>query len=134
MSMGDTRTINGTCHCGAVSFDVLLPNGLENLSRCNCSMCSRRGAVVTSVPLEALKIIKGADKLKLYQFNTNIAKHYFCGNCGIYTHHQRRSNPEQFAVNIACLDGVDPFTHGEIPTTDGRNHSCDAIQTSDRNE
>jgi hypothetical protein len=132
--MGDTRTMNGTCHCGAVSFDVLLPNGLENLSRCNCSMCSRRGAVVASVPLQALSITRGADKLKLYQFNTKIAKHYFCGNCGIYTHHQRRSNPEQFAVNIACLDGVDPFTLGEIPTTDGRNHSCDAIQINERNE
>ncbi|NBU89174.1 MAG: GFA family protein, partial [Betaproteobacteria bacterium] len=38
-------------------------------------------------------------KLRLYQFNTKIAKHYFCSNCGIYTHHQRRSFPDQYGYN-----------------------------------
>jgi len=115
----------GRCHCGQVVFEVDLPNGFEELSRCNCSMCARRGAVVTSVPTERFSIKSGADKLNLYQFNTRVAEHFFCSVCGIYTHHKRRSNPNQFAVNIACIDGVDPFEQGEIPTTDGRNHSCD---------
>jgi len=116
---------NGRCHCGNVEFEVELPNGFEELSRCNCSMCARRGAVVTSVPLSAFKILKGADQLSLYQFNTKKAKHYFCANCGIYTHHKRRANPNQYAVNIACIEGVNPFELGDIPTTEGINHSCD---------
>jgi len=115
----------GSCHCGSVELEVSLPNGLEELSRCNCSMCSRRGAIVASIPLGALEITKGADLLKLYQFNTKTAKHYFCSNCGIYTHHQRRSNPNEFAINVACLEGVNPFELGEVPTTDGINHSSD---------
>ena len=116
---------NGRCHCGNVEFEVELPNGFEELTRCNCSMCARRGAVVTSVPLSAFKILKGADQLSLYQFNTKKAKHYFCANCGIYTHHKRRANPNQYAVNIACIEGVNPFELGDIPTTEGINHSCD---------
>tara|TARA_R110000868_G_scaffold34251_11_gene123796 strand:- start:382 stop:570 length:189 start_codon:yes stop_codon:yes gene_type:complete len=60
-----------------------------------------RGAVAVSAQLAGLKITKGEDKLSLYQFNTNQAKHYFCSVCGIYTHHQRRSNPEQFVRSQA---------------------------------
>lgn len=119
----------GSCHCGLVQFEVNLPNGLNDLSRCNCSMCSRRGAIVASVPLDDFRITKGQDALTLYQFNTKVAKHYFCSNCGIYTHHQRRSNPQLFAVNIACLEGVRPFELGDIPTTDGLNHSSDRRET-----
>jgi hypothetical protein len=88
-------------------------------------MCSRRGAIVASVPLDGLAVIKGADKLGLYQFNTMTAKHYFCTVCGIYTHHQRRSNPNQFAFNIACLEGIRVFDLGEVPVGDGINHPRD---------
>ena len=115
----------GSCHCGAVQFELSLPNGLEELRRCDCSMCRRRGAVVASVPLSGINITQGEAALSLYQFNTKTAKHYFCSKCGIYTHHQRRSNPEQYGVNVACLEGVNPFELGEIPTVDGVNHSAD---------
>lgn len=114
-----------SCHCGAVQYEVTLANGLENPMRCDCSMCRRRGAIVAAVPLEAIRITEGEQFLTLYQFNTMTAKHYFCSRCGIYTHHQRRSNPNQYAVNIACLEGVNPFELGEVPTSDGINHSCD---------
>ncbi len=116
---------NGSCHCGAVKFEVDLPNGLVDIRRCNCSMCSRRGAIAASVPLDGLRILEGEDNLKLYQFNTKTAKHYFCSVCGIYTHHQRRSNPQEFGINIACLDGVDPFELTNVPVLDGINHPSD---------
>ena len=115
----------GSCHCGAVVFEVKLPNGLVDPRRCNCSMCRRRGAVVASVKLAELDIIQGHDDLSVYQFNTHTAKHYFCSKCGIYTHHQRRSNPELYAINIACLEGVDPFVLKSVPTYDGENHPTD---------
>jgi hypothetical protein len=115
----------GSCHCGTVQFELSLPNGLEELRRCDCSMCRRRGAIVASVPLSGINITQGEAVLSLYEFNTKTAKHYFCSKCGIYTHHQRRSNPEQYGVNVACLEGVNPFELGEIPTVDGVNHSAD---------
>ena len=118
-------THQGQCHCGKVKFTVHLPKGLIDARRCNCSMCKRRGAVVASVQLKDLNITEGEDSLSLYQFNTNTAKHYFCSKCGIYTHHQRRSNPELYAFNIACLEGVDPFVLKNIPILDGEDHPSD---------
>lgn len=109
----------GRCHCGAVEFEVTLENGFEDLRRCNCSLCSRKGAIMANVPLDALSVTRGEDKLSLYQWNTFTARHYFCSVCGIYTHHQRRSNPEQFGFNVACIEGIDPFDLGDIPISNG---------------
>jgi hypothetical protein len=109
----------GSCHCGSIVFSVDLPNGLENLRRCNCSLCKRKGAVMASVVSGALKVLKGADKLTLYQWNTRAAKHYFCAVCGIYTHHQQRRPPDRIGFNVACVEGIDPYALGEIPISNG---------------
>ncbi|WP_373960051.1 GFA family protein [Vibrio gigantis] len=114
-----------TCHCGAVELELSLPNGIEKPRRCDCSICRRKGAIVGSVALDGIKIVKGEEHLKLYQFNTNTAKHYFCSNCGIYTHHQRRSSPNEYGFNIGCLEGVNPFDIGGVVTNDGVNHHAD---------
>ncbi|MFT5505779.1 MAG: hypothetical protein ACI8XC_003502, partial [Gammaproteobacteria bacterium] len=114
-----------SCHCGAVELELTLPKGVENPRRCDCSICRRKGAIVASISLRNLTIVKGADKLSLYQFDTRQAKHYFCSVCGIYTHHQRRSHPDQYGINLACLEGVDPCLIGEIPVLDGVNHPSD---------
>ena len=114
-----------TCHCGAVVLELSLPDGIVDPGRCDCSICRRKGAVVASVPLSALRIVKGENHLKLYQFNTKTAKHYFCSECGIYTHHQRRLNPEQYGYNVGCLEGVNPFDIPDVPLNDGVNHPSD---------
>lgn len=118
---------HGSCHCGAIEFEVDLPEGLRQPRRCNCSICSRHGAVVASASLDQLRVIKGQDILSLYQFNTFTAKHYFCSRCGIYTHHQRRSHPDQFSFNIACLDGVNIFDIDHIEELDGISHPNDRV-------
>ena len=114
-----------SCHCGKVQIELSLPNGIEKPRRCDCSMCRRRGAIVASVPLNGIRIIQGEKALKLYQFNTNTAKHFFCGECGIYTHHQRRSNPSEYGYNVGCLEGVNPYELVEIEVMDGVNHPSD---------
>ncbi len=115
-----------SCHCGAVELELELPDGIVDPRRCDCSICRRRGAVVASVPLAGLHVVKGAEQLKLYQFNTRTARHYFCGNCGIYTHHQRRSNPQQYGYNVGCLEGINPLKIDGVSTEDGINHPSDA--------
>ncbi len=85
-----------------------------------------RGAIAVSAQLDGIEISKGEDVLTLYQFNTDMAKHYFCSICGIYTHHQRRSNPTQFGINVACLEGVSPFDFPEVKVIDGINHPSDS--------
>ena len=113
------------CHCGAVELLLDLPEGVVDPRRCNCSYCRRRGSIVASVPLNGLQVVKGAERLKVYAFNTHIAKHYFCSVCGIHTHHQRRSDPGLYGYNVGCLEGVDPFDLPPVPTHDGVNHPAD---------
>lgn len=121
----DVSELRGACHCGAVQFRVRLTDGLHTARRCNCSYCRMRGAVAVSAELRDIEILGGADALTLYQFNTRQAKHYFCSKCGIYTHHQRRSNPNQYGVNVACLEGISPFDFEEVPVNEGRLHPKD---------
>jgi len=84
-----------------------------------------RGAVAVSARLQDIEITSGEELLTLYQFNTMQAKHYFCSKCGIYTHHQRRSNPDQYGINVACLEGISPFDFEEVPVNEGRIHPKD---------
>ncbi len=121
-----------SCHCGAVQFELYLPDALQDVRRCDCSLCRRRGAIVASVPLSGIKILTGEDVLRLYQFNTNTARHYFCSLCGIYTHHQRRSNPTEYGFNVACLEGINPLKIPDIPTYDGVNHPADRHHNAGR--
>ena len=113
------------CHCGAVKFTVELTDEFNTLRRCNCSFCRMRGAAAVSAPLSGIDIYEGKDKLTEYRFNTGQAVHYFCSVCGIYTFHQRRSNPEQFGVNVACIADVSPFDFTKIPIMNGINHPKD---------
>ena len=115
----------GQCHCGAVKFSVRLVEDLEKPRRCNCSFCRMRGAVVVSALLDDLHFQQGENLLRLYQFNTMHARHFFCSMCGIYTHHQRRSKPSEISVNVACLQGVSPFDFKHVPVYDGITHHND---------
>ena len=113
------------CHCGEIEAEINTSSNLSKIMRCNCSICKRKGAVMSMVKNEDFKIIKGASKLKLYQYHTKVAKHYFCSICGIYTHHNPRSNPAMTGFNLGCIDEIDTFTFENIAVNDGHNHPLD---------
>ena len=115
----------GGCHCGAVRFAATLSAGLDSVRRCTCSYCRMRGAVVAMAEAGGVDVLQGAEALTLYRFHTGSARHFFCSRCGIYTHHQRRSDQALYAVNVACLDGVSPFDFPAVPVMDGVNHTSD---------
>ena len=128
----NVSTIEGACHCGTVRFRVRLTNGLHTARRCTCSYCRMPGAVAVSADLGGVDILSGAEALSLYKFNTGTANHFFCSKCGIYTHHQRRSNPNQYGVNVACLSGLSPFDFEDLVVYDGANHPEDAYFSKPR--
>ncbi|SDY42433.1 Uncharacterized conserved protein [Jannaschia faecimaris] len=115
---------DGACHCGAVRFTVHLTDGLATARRCTCSYCTMRGGVAVSAQLDDIVFSQGEDNLTRYTFNTHTAQHFFCKTCGIYTHHQRRSNPEQYGVNLACLENHTPFLTS-VDVLDGKSHPSD---------
>lgn len=123
--ISDREPIEGACHCGTVRFRVKLKSGFASARRCTCSYCRMRGAVALSADLADLDILSGEEVLSTYRFNTGSAQHFFCSICGIYTHHQRRSNGSQYGINAACLEGVSPFDFLEVPVLDGVNHPSD---------
>ena len=100
---------NGSCDCKSVKF--LIETNLEKVAQCNCSFCKRRNAIMVLEKKESIEITEGEEELTVYQFNTNIAKHHFCKTCGIYTHHQRKSDPNGIGVNIGCIDDIDSFQY-----------------------
>jgi hypothetical protein len=123
------KIVKARCHCGAVEFSVELSDGFNTVRRCNCSFCRMRGAVAVSAELSGITVTKGKDKLTEYRFNTGEAAHYFCSVCGIYTFHQRRSNPRQYGVNVACIEGVSPFDFSPVAVLDGVNHPRDGASS-----
>ena len=113
------RILSGRCHCGSVKFALRAPDGVQGLRRCNCSLCKRKGVVMATAKLTELSITEGEEKLSLYQWNTKIAKHYFCSHCGIHTHHQRRGPPDEYGFNVACIDGIELSEIGDVLMIDG---------------
>lgn len=116
---GEIKTYHGSCHCGAVKFEV--DTSLQPVMRCNCSLCRRKGALMHRVEPEQFRLLQGQDTLSLYQFHTHTAKHYFCSQCGIYTHHHPRTAPDKVGINVGCLEEVDPFSFSEIMLNDGQS-------------
>lgn len=98
-----------SCHCKSVQIEV--ETDLKTIKQCNCSICIRKNAKMCMVSQDSVKIIQGEENLTSYKFNTMIAEHFFCKTCGIYTHHNRRSDPNGAAINIGCIDEIDSFDY-----------------------
>ena len=113
--MSELVTHRGGCHCGAVAFEVQAPARLT-VQECNCSICAMTGFLHLIVPASRFRLLRGADDLTTYTFNTGAAKHLFCRHCGIKSFYVPRSNPDGYSVNLRCLDrssveavDVEPF-------------------------
>lgn len=100
------KTFQGTCHCQAVRFEI--DTDFIELTRCDCSICLKKNALMVKVHERAMRIISGMDYLTTYQFHSNTAEHYFCKVCGIYPFHRKRITPDYFGVNVFCLKDFDP--------------------------
>ena len=108
-------THRGGCHCGAVAFEVDAPARLT-VSECNCSICRMSGYLHLFVPRERFRLLRGADRLIEYRFNTATARHLFCARCGVKSFYVPRSKPDGYSVNARCLEpatvagiDVEPF-------------------------
>lgn len=116
------KTYSGSCHCGAVRYDVELDLS-QPVITCNCSMCTRMGSILSFVPAAQFHLRSGEDKLTDYQFNKKVIHHLFCSTCGIRSF-ARGAMPDGspiVAVNVRCLDGVE-LDRLETRPYDGKSH------------
>jgi hypothetical protein len=100
------QSYRGTCHCGAVRFEI--KTDFPELTTCDCSICRRKNALMVKVHESLFHLSAGADVLETYQFHTHAAKHHFCRVCGIYPFHRKRVTPDFYGVNVHCLEDFDP--------------------------
>jgi len=98
----------GGCQCHAVTYEVDVD--LDNTITCNCSRCQRLGFVLAFAPRDAFDLQSGEDKLTEYLFNKKQIRHLFCKTCGVesFAWGQMPDGSPIAAVNVNCLDGVDP--------------------------
>ena len=120
----------GSCHCGAVTFKV--ETDFTDIIECNCSICSKKGILNLRTPANQFTLLSGEDQLKLYQFNSKVASHYFCINCGIHPFSRPRSAPDKYSVNLRCIDGINPNDYPTIKF-DGQNWE-QAVATINKKE
>ncbi len=117
--MSEVKTYRGSCHCGAVSYEVT--TALAQVIDCNCSICSRTGSLLTFVAEDQFKLLSGEDSLKDYRFNTKRIAHLFCTGCGVRSFGRGVGpNGPMYAVNVRCLDGVD-MASLEVVHHDGKS-------------
>ena len=112
------ETSRGGCHCGRIAFEV--HDRPERVSECNCSICTKKGYLHWIVPRESFHLMTPAENISTYTFNTGVAKHHFCPNCGAAPFYIPRSDPDKIDVNVRCLDGIE-LSRLEVERFDGRN-------------
>ena len=114
----------GGCHCGAVAWEADLPAAIT-AEACNCSVCSMTGFVHVIVPRAGFRLLRGAELLSAYRWNTGVARHLFCSVCGVKSFYVPRSNPDGVSLNLNCLDrgGLGEVT---VRPFDGQNWEANA--------
>lgn len=110
---------SGSCHCQKVRFETTL--ALGRVIECNCSICSRVAALRAFTPASQFTLLGGEDALIDYQFGKHHLHHQFCKFCGVHAFASGtgKDGVEMRAINVRCLDGVDPAAL-EITRFDGR--------------
>lgn len=115
------KTYTGGCHCGNVRYEVDMEELTAAMS-CNCSICSKRGWLLTFAPASSFRLLSGADAVTLYHFNNKKIDHLFCSTCGTasYGSGSDTEGDVMMAINVRCLDDVAIDTL-QINHVDGKN-------------
>ena len=119
------QTFHGSCHCGDVRYQVEM--ALEAVVSCNCSICSRAGALLAFAPATQFQLLAGADALTDYQFGKRRIHHLFCRRCGVrsFSRGTARDGSPTVAINVRCLEGVD-LAALSVKPFDGKSLPIDA--------
>ncbi|KAK8166371.1 Mss4-like protein [Phyllosticta citrichinensis] len=124
---GKSTTHSGNCHCGAIRFTFTLSPPLHEypVISCNCSYCTRAGALLVypyreNFVLEKPTAAEGgidADVIGRYGFGDGTASHRFCRKCGssvftvcvpdMWEKFVEPGAKEMLPVNLRMVTGLD---------------------------
>lgn len=100
--MAGPKLHSGSCHCGAVAFTVELET--SSALKCNCTICTKLGAVWVIAPRNKFKLTSGETKQGDYQFGKNHLHHRFCTACGIESY---ADGTATVGTNLRCIEAID---------------------------
>jgi hypothetical protein len=97
----------GSCHCGAVAFEV--EGEIDGALACNCSMCRRKGSLLWFVARDQMRLHTPEQAAATYTFNKHVIRHRFCATCGIHPYGEGvdPKGNAMAAINLRCIDNVD---------------------------
>ena len=103
------KTHKGSCHCGAVRYEVTAD--FTESMRCNCSHCKRKGFLLAFVPVDAFVLLTGKDDQTTYHFNKHHIDHKFCKTCGVqsFAYGGDGNGNYMYAINLNCLEDFDSY-------------------------
>lgn len=108
-STADLVRHTGSCHCGAVRFEVALDPNFQ-ASRCNCSICTKTAVTGTIVKPHAFRLLAGEAELGRYDWRTEKTRRFFCKHCGVHCYgagHLEELGGDFVSVNVNCIDDID---------------------------
>jgi len=117
MSEATPQTHTGSCHCGAVKFEVT--GTIDKLLSCNCSICRKKGSLLWGISRDAMKV-QGEENLETYTFNRHVIHHRFCKTCGMHPFGEA-ADGKMAAVNVRCLDDIEDLSGFEVVHYDGKS-------------
>jgi hypothetical protein len=128
--MSDKIEYDASCHCGAIRFRFRC-EPITSGSRCNCSICIRKGIVVSAGYIPPVDVEQRSElgQFKRYRFGDRCLDHCFCGVCGITVYsivdnipegYKGPAQPGCYRINLGCVDGLDVYAL-PINVLDGRS-------------
>src|SRR6187455_2194909 len=98
------RTVTATCHCGAVQ--ILVPRAPRTVTRCNCSICRRYGALWAYFAPASVRIKAPRGGLSSYSWRRKVRSYFRCKRCGCVTHYKYKKTGRAYplAVNATNFD------------------------------
>jgi hypothetical protein len=124
--MSNAKKHQGSCHCGAVKFEVEVD--ATQGGRCNCSICAKLNSIGAIAKPDALTITHGESELSSYAWGHKISTRYFCKHCGVYLFsrgHLAELGGDYVGVYLTALDDIDPGSI-DLIHWDGRHDNWEA--------
>src|SRR5687768_1414265 len=105
---GRVTTHRGSCHCGAIRFEVEIDTA--SASMCNCSVCFKVGARSAIVKPGEFRLLTDESKAACYEWGGKTSRRYFCASCGVTCYgrgHLAQLGGDYVSINFNALDDLE---------------------------
>lgn len=121
------KTYTGSCHCGAIRYEVELDLA-QGTGKCNCTFCTKSRAWSAFARPPQFRLLAGKDKARAYRKHPEAPTKYFCAECGTLTHALGSADymgGDFVGIFLSSLDDVEPQELIDAPVrySDGRNNN-----------